>query len=195
MSEYGRLPIPVIPRETNTIGTDPLPLNNIGLINSEQKEKPHNITIKNYNPNEPKRTPNMKYSDKQRYRRYKTKTEPTLLSKIQVNEEDDIINKIKEAFGIKPDIKNSNYSAPETSSVPFYKGVDETPVEQIRVQRERIPARPANRQQELMDEITDMSIEETEELTFKYAYDNEEWKRLKKSINGKTRKILYSNFC
>ena len=135
-----------------------IPVGNIGIVNLEQEKKPHNITIKNYNQNEPKRTPNMKYSDKQRYRRYKTKTEPNLLSKIQVNEEDDIINKIKEAFGIQPDSQNSNYSKAETAPVPFYKGVDDLPVENIEDRRERIPER--------QEEITDISMEEAEELTF-----------------------------
>jgi hypothetical protein len=171
MSGYGCLPIPVIPRETNTIGTDALPLNNIGLINSEQKKKPHNITIKNYNQNEPKRTPNMKYSDKQRYRRYKTKTEPNLLSKIQVNEDDDIINKIKAAFGIKTDDKGSNYSEPETAPAPFYKGLDEIPElpEAPRQQREpRVPKerRPLRRDQQLMEELNEVTTEEAEESTF-----------------------------
>ncbi len=96
----------------------------------------------------------MKYSDKQRYRRYKTKTEPNLLSKIQVNEEDDIINKIKEAFGIQPDSQNSNYSKAETAPVPFYKGIDDLPVENIEDRRERIPER--------QEEITDISMEEAE---------------------------------
>ncbi len=32
----------------------------INIINTEKKKKPHNITIKNYNPNEPKVYPNMK---------------------------------------------------------------------------------------------------------------------------------------
>lgn len=199
MSGYGRLPIPVIPRETNTIGTDASPLNNIGLINSEQKKKPHNITIKNYNQNEPKRTPNMKYSDKQRYRRYKTKTEPNLLSKIQVNEDDDIINKIKEAFGIKTDDKGSNYSEPETAPAPFYKGVDEIPElpEAPRQQREpRVPKerRPLRRDQQLMEELNEITTEDAEELTFKYAYNNEEWERFKKASMERIEKSYTATF-
>lgn len=147
MSKFGRLPIPVMPKEEQNIP----PVGNIGIVNLEQKKKPHNVTIKNYNQNEPRASPNMKYSDKQRYRRYKTKTEPNLLSKIQINEDDDIVNKIKEAFGIKTDAKNSNYSEPETTPAPFYKGADDLPVEPI-----------ANRR----DEIEDITEDEYSELTY-----------------------------
>ena len=58
--------------------------NQIGIINTDKKKpKPHNITFKNFNPNEPKtRKSQILYSDKQNYRRYKTKTEPQLFSKI-----------------------------------------------------------------------------------------------------------------
>ena len=49
------LPIPVIPRkEVNSIETNTNPLNSIALINTEKKKKPHNISFKNFNPNEPK---------------------------------------------------------------------------------------------------------------------------------------------
>ena len=93
-----------IPTPTKTI-INPIPVGNIGIVNLEQKKKQHNITIKNHNPKEPKITPNIKYTEKQRFRKYKTKTEPNLHSKIEINEEDDIVNKIKEAFGIKPEKK------------------------------------------------------------------------------------------
>ena len=68
---------------------------------------------------------NMKYSDKQRFRRYKTKTEPKLFSKITIDEEDDIVKTIKKAFGIE-DKKKLNYSEVETSGTPYY----ETPIQQ-----------------------------------------------------------------
>ena len=121
---------------------------NISIVNLEQKKKPFNVNIRNYNPNEPKAIPNMKYSDMQRYRRYKTKTEPNLLSKIQLNEEDDIVNKIKEALGIKIDAKNSNFIDVETSPAPYQKGPD-------------MPTEPINR----MDEIDDIPLRTREELT------------------------------
>ena len=104
-------------KETNTN-----PFSQIGIINKETKrsKKPHNITINNYNPNEPKINVNMKYSEKQKYRRYKTKTEPKLHNKIMIDEEDDIVNTIKKAFGIE-DKKKTNYSSPETSGAPHYE--------------------------------------------------------------------------
>ena len=148
-----------------------IPTGNISIVNLEQKKKPYNVNIRNYNRNEPKIKPNMKYSDKQRYRQYKTKTEPNLLNKIMVNEDDDIINKIKEAFGIKSDSLKSNYSEPETAPSQFYKGVDEIrelPVEP-REQREQIGPRvrrPLRRDQQLMEELNDITKEDAEELTF-----------------------------
>ena len=173
-----------------------IPTGNIGIVNLEQKKKPHNVTIQNYNKNEPKIKANIKYSAKQSFRRYKTKTEPNLLSKIQVNEDDDIVNKIKEALGIKTESKNSNYTETETSSVPFYKGVDDLPAENITDRREPIARKeiigisellnentdrrepigekPVPRETYLMDEITDISMEDSEELT-NWFTDNE-WK-------------------
>ena len=64
--------------ETAEFGTNTNPntMNNLLLINSKIKKKPHNITIKNYNPNEPKtKQSQILYSDKQNYRKYKTKIE------------------------------------------------------------------------------------------------------------------------
>ena len=98
--------------------TDPQKM--INVINTEKKKKPHNITIKNYNPNEPKVYPNMKYTEKQNYRRYKTKTEPKLYSRIMIDEEDDIINTIKKAFGIEKENKR-NISNVETSGADYIK--------------------------------------------------------------------------
>ena len=105
--------------------TNTNPLSQIALINKETKKKPYDVKIKNYNPNEPKIQANMKYSDKQKFRRYKTKTEPKLFSKIMIDEEDDIVKTIKKAFGIE-DKKKLNYSEVETSGTPYY----ETPIQQ-----------------------------------------------------------------
>ena len=70
------------------------PNNNINA--GKLKKKPHNITIKNFNPNEPKtRKPKILYSEKQNQRRYKTKTEPKLYSKIMIDEENDLVAKIR----------------------------------------------------------------------------------------------------
>ena len=106
--------------------TDPQKM--INVINTEKKKKPHNITIKNYNPNEPKVYPNMKYTEKQNYRRYKTKTEPKLYSRIMIDEEDDIISTIKKAFGIEKQNKR-NFSNVETSGANYVK--DPEPPEHI----------------------------------------------------------------
>ena len=42
--------------------------------------------------------------------RYKTKTEPKLFSKITIDEEDDLVAKIRKEFGITADNKKTNYS-------------------------------------------------------------------------------------
>ena len=64
--------------ETNT---NPYTMNNIALINSKVKKKPHNIIIKN-NRNEPKIRANMRYSDKQNYRRLAYPTSAQNLSSV-----------------------------------------------------------------------------------------------------------------
>ena len=95
--------------------------NQIALINTDKsKKKPYDVKIKNYNPNEPKIKANMKYSDKHRFRKYKTKTEPKLYSKIMVDDEEELISKIRKEFGIK-DTTRKNYSEVETSGTPYYK--------------------------------------------------------------------------
>jgi hypothetical protein len=115
--------------ETANAETNTNPYNNINIINADKKKKPHNITIKNYNPNEPKSYPNMKYTEKQLYRRYKTKTEPKLHQSIMIDEEDDIINTIKKAFGIENENKR-NYSTVETSGADYVKDPEPIEVEQ-----------------------------------------------------------------
>jgi hypothetical protein len=127
-------------------GTNTNPLNNIALIDGKKKKKPHNITIK-YG-NEPKILKNMKYSDKQNYRRYKTKTEPKLHQSIKIDEEDDIIATIKKAFGIE-NKKNTNYYGPEdikTSGaeyIPDPEPVEAEPIPYPRYIREQDPEIPA----------------------------------------------------
>ena len=164
------------------------PVGNVGIVNLEQKKKPHNVTIRNYNKNEPKIKANTKYSAKQSFRRYKTKTEPNLLSKIQVNEDDDIVNKIKEALGIKTESKNSNYTETETTSVPFYKGVDDLPAENITDRREPIGERAVPRETYLMNEITDISMEDSEELTNWFTDDE-----LKTRVKNEAANLLKYN--
>jgi hypothetical protein len=88
-----------------------------------------------------------------------------------VNEDDDIINKIKEAFGIKSDSLKSNNSESETRPSQFYKGVDEIrelPIEPREQREQRAPRvrRPLRRDQQLMEELNDITKEDVEELTF-----------------------------
>lgn len=135
--------------ETNT-----LPVSNIGIVNLEQKKKPHNITIRN-NRKEPKIKPNVKYSDKQRYRTYKTKIEPNLLNKIELNEENDVVNKIREAFGIKEEKQNPNYQEIETGSI--------APIPQIQAQS------IYNDGVDELPDISDINRSDAEELTFQAA--------------------------
>jgi hypothetical protein len=73
----------------------------------------------------------MKYTEKQNYRRYKTKTEPKLYSRIMIDEEDDIINTIKKAFGIEKENKR-NISNVETSGADYIKDPEPIGVEQTK---------------------------------------------------------------
>jgi len=140
-------------RLKTTTGTNTNPFSQVGIINKETKKKPYDVKIKNNNPNEPKVNINMKYSDKQKYRRYKTKTEPKLFSKIMIDEEDDIVNTIKKAFGME-NKKNTNMTNVETSGVPYYEepnpveGEEPNIVEMVRepAQEEELPrAAPARK--------------------------------------------------
>ncbi len=54
-----------------------------------------------------------------KYRRYKTKTEPKLYSKIMIDEEDDLVAKIRKEFGITADNKKTNYSDANTSGANY----------------------------------------------------------------------------
>jgi len=171
-------PIPK-PKAFTTTETNTLPVSNIGIVNLEQKKKPHNIQIKN-NKKEPKITPNVKYTDKQRFRKYKTRTEPNLHSKIEINEEDDIVNKIKEAFGIKSEKQNTNYSEEITAPAPFNNGVDEPPEIETKIysrelKKKEEPYEGYNedrlyfddlRTNRLLYELDDISPETRQELTF-----------------------------
>ena len=81
---------------------NPLKLFQKLVLNTQDKEKkPHNIKVKNYNPNEPKIKEDKRYSAKQKYRVYKTKLEPKLLNKITVEDIDDIVAELKKAFANK----------------------------------------------------------------------------------------------
>ena len=125
--------------------------NQIALINTDKsKKKPYDVKIKNYNPNEPKIKANMKYSDKHRFRKYKTKTEPKLYSKIMVDDEEELISKIRKEFGIK-DTTRKNYSEVETSGTPYYKAPNpQLPERQSMVKFD--------------DELSDMTRKEIEDI-------------------------------
>ena len=134
--------------QTADAATNTDPLNRIGILNLDKtKKKPYDVRIKNYNPNEPKaRQSNILYSDKQKYRRYKTKTEPKLLSKITVDDEEDLIAKIRKEFGIE-DKTRKNYSNPETSGTPYYE-----------------PPNPQISKVSFNDELSDMTRNEIQDI-------------------------------
>lgn len=68
------------------------------ILNTKQnKQTPYDIKIKN-RIQEPKLVEDMRFTPKQKYRKYKTKIEPNLLNKIMIDEEDDIVAKLKEEF-------------------------------------------------------------------------------------------------
>ena len=100
---------------TNEIGTNTINPQ-LGLFNLQQKKKPYDVRIKNFNPNEPKIKQNVKYSAKQNFRKYKSNIEPNLRSKIMIDEEDDMVNKIKKAFGMETTSKR-NFTQTETNSL------------------------------------------------------------------------------
>jgi len=100
----------------------------INLINPAEKMKPHNIQINN-NRKEPKVTANTKYSEKHNFRRYKSKIEPSLHSKILINEGDDMIGKIREAFGLGGKKPNTNYADVQTAPAgSMITNVEQEPV-------------------------------------------------------------------
>ena len=84
----------------------------INVKGGDPKKKPYDVKFSKYNP---KINPNIKYSSKQAYRQYKSKVEPNLHKKIMIEEEDDLVKKIKKAFGIKPE--NTNFT--DVESAPF----------------------------------------------------------------------------
>ena len=158
--------------QTANAETNTNTFNQIGIVsNDKSKKKPYNITFKNFNPNEPKiRKSSILYTDKQKFRNYKTKTEPKLYNKIMVDDEEDLIAKIRKEFGIE-DKTRKNYSSSDTSGTPFYEEPNPVAVEQERVnyvnQRMRAPDAPmmrAPKQQNLIDDFTDMTNQDFEDL-------------------------------
>jgi hypothetical protein len=133
-------------------------VNQIANINMEKKEKPHNIQINN-NAKQPKVTPNLKYTDEQRFRRYKTRVEPKLLNRIKVNEDDDIIDKIRAAFDPEYKKPNTNYSGDiPTAPAPFNKGADQPPEMETNIYNEEV--------KDNWGDVFDTSRKDEEALTF-----------------------------
>jgi hypothetical protein len=93
---------------------------NFGIINLQKtKKKPYDIAFSN-NRKEPKIKPDIKYTAKQRFRQFKTKVQPNVYKRVMVDEEDDMVNKIREAFGLNAIKKNKNYQQVETAPNPYY---------------------------------------------------------------------------
>ncbi len=112
----------------------------------------------------------MKYSDTQNFRRYKTKTEPKLFSKIMVDDEEELISKIRKEFGIK-DTTKKNYSEVETSGIPYYEAPNPKDPEIVNQQQPRMRERPVRQQPQIrqqsmvnFDELTDMTRNEIEDI-------------------------------
>ena len=93
---------------------------NFGIINLQKtKKKPYDIAFSN-NRKEPKIKPDIKYTAKQRFRQFKTKVQPNVYKRVMVDEEDDMVNKIREAFGLNAIKKNKNFQQVETAPNPYY---------------------------------------------------------------------------
>jgi len=91
----------------------------LNIISPEEKKKPYDIHIDNRKVGEKhKPTSLAKLSHKQNYRRYLSKNEAKQKSSIQVNQEPDIINKIKSAFGLKQQEDNKNFQLVNTNPAP-----------------------------------------------------------------------------
>jgi len=87
------------------------------VLNTQGKDKkPHNIKIKNNNPNEPKIMEDKRFTAKQKYRFYKTKIEPKLLNKITVDDIDDIVAELKKAF-----VNKDKDTSVNTSDLPEHE--------------------------------------------------------------------------
>jgi len=107
------------------------------LFSGNPKRKPIDVKINNDIRKEPKISllKNAKFSEEQRFRRYKTKVEPRLKEKITMNEDDDIATRLKEIFGMKvPDTKPTDKK--EDKEVPITINNETT---------DELPERPTNR--------------------------------------------------
>lgn len=154
--------------EMNTRDTQTDPQKFVGLFNYKEKKKPYDITINN-NRREPTAKPNVKYTEKQQFRKYKTKIEPRLLKKIEINEDDDIVNKIKEALGVPK--KNSNYSSVTTAGVDYIPQPSDFKEPEIQVSQD-FASRPRGSipRQDIIarlleEDFSDMTLADAEDIT------------------------------
>ena len=91
----------------------------LNIISPEEKKKPYDIHIDNRKVGKNNRpTSSAKYSQKHNYRRYLSKNEAKQKASIEVNQEPDIINKIKAAFGLKQQEDNKNFQLVNTNPAP-----------------------------------------------------------------------------
>jgi len=172
-----------IPKATSRPNEITSAANQITNINLEQKKKPYDVKINN-KARQPTVTPNVKYTDKHRFRRYKTKVEPNLFKKIEVNEEDDVIDKIRAAFNPDYKIPNTNFSEQITAPAPFNKGADQPPITETKmysgiVRKHQSDTKPVAR----LEEINDISRTDYEELTFQPSKTDEEFLSSLKSVD------------
>ena len=93
-------------------------LKKIILNTKEKKQTPYDIKIKN-RIREPKIVEDMRFTPKQKYRMYKTKIEPNLFSKIMIDEEDDIVAKLKQEFDNKKLYPTSEVKSTPLQSTPL----------------------------------------------------------------------------
>jgi hypothetical protein len=154
--------------------------NNLNISNLKDKKKPYDIEINNKSK-QPLVQPNTKYSSKHNYRRYKTDTEPKLLSKILVNEDDDMINKIRQAFGVKTDDKKTNYVDVETGGAgSVITNVEEPPTLSTRFGSSEPKLGSLNYIYSKINQFKEQDIRKIldEVDTFKTEQDNAEIERL-----------------
>lgn len=154
--------------------------NNLNISNLKDKKKPYDIKINNKSK-QPLVQPNTKYSSKHNYRRYKTNTEPKLLSKILVNEDDDMINKIRQAFGVKTDDKKTNYADVETGGAgSVITNVEEPPTLSTRFGSSEPKLGSLNYIYSKINQFKEQDIRKIldEVDTFKTEQDNAEIERL-----------------
>jgi hypothetical protein len=146
----------------------PWTVNQITNVNTEQKKKPYDISINN-KAKQPTVTPNVKYTDKQRFRRYKTKKEPEMLKKVEVNQDDDIVEKLRAALDPMYKKPNTNFSQQITAPAAYNKGTESFP--EVSTYYPPVGGRPRTiydglTQQELSEKINEVTFTDKEREEF-----------------------------